>query len=83
MKNYRNAIAVLTLTLALSTAAYADGIMSTDKATPTPTPAVNGIMSTDAADRPTSTDESASAPEISDAVTAVALNLLQSVLTLF
>ena len=77
MKNYRNAVVALVLALALSTSAYAaDGIMHTGVAAPAPTPTgvTQGIMHTDE-------DESESVA--ADAVTVIALNLLQSVLTLF
>ena len=83
MKNYRNAAAALMLAFVLSTAAYGDGIMHTDKATPTPTPAVNGIMHTDATQCITHTDAAESVSGLTDAVTVVALSVLQSVLTLF
>lgn len=85
MKNYRNAIAALALTFVLSAASYGDGIMHTGKPapTPTPTPTVNGIMHTDATEGIMHTGVTESESGLSDAVTAVALNLLQSVLTLF
>ena len=85
MKNYRNAVAALALMFVLSTAIYGDGIMHTGKATPTPTPAptVNGIMHTDSAEGIMHTGAAESESRLSDAVTVITLNLLQSVLTLF
>jgi hypothetical protein len=83
MKNYRNAVAALMLALVLSTAAYGDGIMHTDKASPTPTPTVNGIMHTDEPEDSKRTDAAESESGSTDAMTVIALNLLRSVLTLF
>ncbi len=86
MRNYRNAVAALVLALALSTSAYAgDGIMHTGVVAPTPTPvpAVNGIMHTGAPEGIMHTDEDESESVAADAVAVIMLNLLQSVLTLF
>jgi hypothetical protein len=83
MKNYRNAAAALMLAFVLSTVTYGDGIMHTDKATPTPTPAVKGIMHTDATQCITQTDAAESESGLAAAVTEVALSVLQSALTLF
>lgn len=84
MRNYRNAVVALVLALALSTSAYAgDGIMHTGIVAPTPTPAVNGIMHTGAPEGIMHTDQDESESGAVDAVTVIALNLLQSVLTLF
>ncbi len=88
MKSYRNAIAALALVLAITTSVSA-GIMHTEKATPTPTPTVNGIMVAEATNGVADTggiihsENAGSAPGGADAVTQVALNLLQSALTLF
>lgn len=83
MKNYRNALAALVLAFVLSTAAYGDGIMHTDRATPTPTPSVKGIMHTDATEDSTGTGQDESESGVADAVTVIAFNLLRSVLTIF
>lgn len=83
MKNYRNAVAALALTFVLSTATYGDGIMHTGKPAPSPTPTVNGIMHTDEAEGIMHTGAAESESGLTDAVTVIATNLLQSVLTLF
>ena len=87
MRNYRNAITALTLALVLTMPAFA-GIMHTEKESPTPTPvpAVAGIMTTDAPDSegvmPTGAAESA--PSATGIVIAeVVAVLARSVLTLF
>jgi type IV secretory pathway VirB6-like protein len=80
MKNYRNAVAASVLALVLSVSAFA-GEIHTDVAPPTPPPA-NGEMHTGATDSVIQTGEAASTPE-ADAMTETALNLLQSLLSLF
>lgn len=84
MRNYRNAAAVLTLTLALSAPAFA-GIMTTDKTSPTPTPvpAAKGIMTTDATDEAPLVGDPESASAADDVVAEIAATLLRSVLALF
>jgi hypothetical protein len=84
MRNGRNAIAALVLALLLSTPTFA-GIMTGEVSSPapTPTPAVAGSMTTEMTDGGMQTGEAASTPEATDTVTEIALNLLQSVLTLF
>jgi hypothetical protein len=87
MRNYRNAITALTLALVLTMPAFA-GIMHTEKESPTPSPvpAVAGIMTTDAPDGEgiMHTEAAESAPsETSLMIAEVAAALVQSVLTLF
>ncbi|HEY0098156.1 MAG TPA: hypothetical protein VGB76_04285 [Pyrinomonadaceae bacterium] len=73
MKSYRNAIAALVLAFVFSTSAFAgDGIMWTDKTPPPPPPQADGIMWTDVAS-PTSEG---------DALTEIALTLLQTLIPL-
>ncbi len=74
MKSYQNAIAALVLAIVFSTSAFAgDGIIWTDRTPPPPPPPqANGVIYTDIA---------APAPE-ADALTEIALTLLQSVLSL-
>jgi hypothetical protein len=75
MKSYRNAIAALVLAFVFSTSAFAgDGIMHTDRTPPPPPPPAQaeGVIYTEIA---------TPAPE-SDALTEIALTLLQSVLSL-
>ncbi|HEY9281948.1 MAG TPA: hypothetical protein VIP46_00695 [Pyrinomonadaceae bacterium] len=84
MRNYRNAAAVLTLTLALTAPAFA-GIMTTDKTSPTPTPApaAKGIMTTDATDEVTVINDAYSGSAVDDVLAEVAATLLRSVIALF
>jgi hypothetical protein len=74
MKNYRNALAALVLAIVFSTSAFAgDGVIYTEKTPPPPPPAqAEGVIYTDIA---------APVPE-EDALTEIALTLLQSVLSL-
>ena len=75
MKSYRNALAALVLTFVLATSALAhDGIMHTDRTPPPPPPPAQ-------AEDVIYTDVAAPAPE-SDALTEIALTLLQSLLSL-
>lgn len=71
MKTYRNAVAALVLTFVLSTTAFA-GVIHTDVIAPPPT--ANGVIHT---------GEAVSTPEAADTVTRIALNLLQSMLSMF
>jgi len=84
MRNYRNAVAVLTLTLALSAPAFA-GIMTTDKTSPTPTPvpAAASMMTTDAPDEVTGTNDAESASTVGVMVAEITAALVRSVLALF
>lgn len=83
MKSYRNVAVSLMLALVLTTPAFAGeihtGVTGPDRQ---PTPATNGVMQTGVTEGETHTGEAASTPEVADTVTAAALNLLQSVLTL-
>ncbi len=79
MKNWRTTITALLLALVLATAAFA-GEMHTGVVTPQPTPTASSTAETDATDGEMHTGEAASTP---DAVTEVALSLLQSLLALF
>jgi len=73
MKSYRNALAALMLAAVFCTSAFAgDGVIYTDKTPPPPPPQATGVIYTDIA---------APAPE-EDALTEIALTLLQSVLSL-
>jgi hypothetical protein len=75
MKNYRNAIGALMLTIVFSTSAFAgDGVLHTDKTPPPPPPPAQaeGVLHTDTAPP---------APE-TDVLTEIALNVLQNLLTL-
>lgn len=73
MKNYRNAIAALVLAFVFSTSAYAgDGILWTGKTPPPPPPPTNGILWTG----------TASPASEGDALTEIALTLLQSLIPL-
>lgn len=84
MKSNRNTGASLVLALLLATPVFAGeihtGVSSPD---PQPTSAANGEMQTGATEGEIHTGKAASTPEAVDTVTAAALNLLQSVLTLF
>jgi hypothetical protein len=82
MKTYRNAVVALVLTLVLATAAFAGEIHTDVAATPPSTPAADGEIHTGATNGVIQTGEAASTPGMADTVTAAALNLLQSVLTL-
>jgi hypothetical protein len=83
MRNSRNIITALVLALALSTPAFA-GIMTTDIAspTPTPTPTADGIMVAEVTDDGTQTSAATSNSNTANTATEIALNLLQSVLSL-
>lgn len=82
MKSYRKTIPALALTLTLASSAFA-GVMHTDGApAPQPTPTANSEMQTGVMEGEMHTGEAASTPGTADTVTATALNLLQSVLTL-
>ena len=74
MKSYRNALAALVLAVVFSTFAYAgDGVIYTERTPPPPPPPqATGVIYTEIA---------TPAPE-SDALTEIALTLLQSVLSL-
>ena len=74
MKNYRNALAALMLAFVLATSALAgDGIIHTDKTPPPPPPAqADGIIHTGIA---------APVPE-GDALTEIALSILQNLVTM-
>jgi hypothetical protein len=80
MRNYRNAVAALVLALVFSTSAFA-GIIHTDKTPPPPT--TNGEIHTDATGGEIPNGEAVSTPEATDTIMEAALNLLQSLLTLF
>ena len=82
MKGYRNAAAALVLAVTFTTSAFA-GEMHTDAPTASPTVTANGEMHTGAADGEMQTSEAASTSGAADTVTEIALNLLQSVFTLF
>jgi hypothetical protein len=72
MKSYRNAIATLVLAFVFSTSAYAgDGILWTGK-TPPPPPPTNGILWTG----------TASPASEGDALTEIAITLLQTLIPL-
>jgi hypothetical protein len=83
MRNYRNVIAALVLALALAAPALADGIMNTDKTPPPPPPSATGIMNTDLTGGIMYPEAVESAPVVTDSATEIALNLLQTALTLF
>ena len=84
MRNYRTAAAVLTLMLALSAPAFA-GIMTTDKTSPTPTPvpAAASMMTTDAPDEVTETNNAESVSTVGVVVAEITAALVRSVLALF
>ncbi len=79
MKSYRNATAALLLALVLSTSAFA-GIIQTGVTAPDPQPTPTASCT---ADGVMQAGEAASTSEATDRVTGIALNLLQSVLSLF
>ena len=83
MRNYRTAAAVLTLMLALSAPAFA-GIMTTDKTSPTPTPvpAAASMMTTDAPDEVTVTNDAESVSTVGVMVAEITAALVRSVLAL-
>jgi hypothetical protein len=75
MRSYRNVLAALVLAFVFSTSAFADdGLIHTDRTPPPPPPPAQaeGIIHTDIA---------APAPE-EDTLTEIALNLLQTLITL-
>jgi hypothetical protein len=86
MRNYRNAVAALVLALMLSPLAYAgDGIMYPERTPPPPPPSTSsmttdGVMTTGVAGQDTTGSDATAA---SSSLTETALNLLQSVLSLF
>ncbi|MGB8509565.1 MAG: hypothetical protein WCD76_14355 [Pyrinomonadaceae bacterium] len=84
MKSYRNAAASLALTLVLATSAFAGeihtGLIGPDQQ---PTPTTSNTTATATTDAETQTGVAASIVGATDAVTQTALNLLQSVLSLF
>ena len=84
MKNYRNAAAALALALILCTSAFA-GEMHTNAPSPppAPTPAAHSVIQAGATDGETQTGDAVYVPEAPDTLTGIALNLLQSVLSLF
>jgi hypothetical protein len=82
MRNYRKVVATLVLALTLSMSAFA-GEIHTNVTSPTPTPAANGEMHTGVTNGEIQTGEAVSTPEATDIMTEAALNLLQSLLTLF
>jgi hypothetical protein len=82
MRNYRNAVAALVLALVLSTSAFA-GEIHTGVAPPPPPVTTNGEIHTDATGGEIQTGEAVSTPEATDTIMEAALNLLQSLLTLF
>jgi hypothetical protein len=83
MRNSRNVIAALVLALVLSTPTFA-GIMVAEIAspTPTPTPTADGIMVAEVTDDGTQTGAATPNSDTANTVTEIALNLLQSVLSL-
>lgn len=81
MKNYRKATAALILALIFCAPASA-GEMHTDVAAPAPPPAANSVIQPEAVDSEMQTGDAASALEATDTLTGIALNLLQSVLSL-
>lgn len=84
MKSYRNAVAALVLALVLSTSAFA-GVIQTDITgpNPQPTPTASSTTETAITDGVIQTGKAASTPEAPDTLTGIALNLLQSVFSLF
>lgn len=84
MKSYRNIVAALALTLALSISTYA-GVMHTGSPDPDPqpTPTANGEIHTGSPEGEMHTDGAASTSGAADTVTGLALNLLESVFALF
>lgn len=84
MKSYRNVAAALGLALVLATSAFAGeihtGVAGPD---PQPTPAASSVSETATVSGEMQTGEAASTPGAADTITETALNLLQSVFTLF
>jgi hypothetical protein len=84
MKSYRNAAASLVLILVLATSAFAGeihtGLTGPD---PQPTPTTSNTTATATTDGEIQTGVAASIVGATDAGTQTALNLLQSVLSLF
>ncbi|HEY0080666.1 MAG TPA: hypothetical protein VGB73_18825 [Pyrinomonadaceae bacterium] len=83
MKNYRNALCALLLTLLLSMSVFAGEMHTGIVAPPPPPPSTNGERHTDSTGCEIQIGEDVSTPEATDTVTETALNLLQSVLSLF
>jgi hypothetical protein len=82
MKTYRSAAVASVLTLVLATSIFAGEIHTDGAPTPQPTPAASSIAETATTGGEMHTDGAASAVKAADAMTAAALNLLQSVFTL-
>lgn len=77
MKNVRQLCAVVVLTLALAISTFADGTVHTGIVDPPPPPSTEGNMGTGSADTTGPSGDAA------DPVTALALGLVQNVLSLF
>jgi hypothetical protein len=84
MKSYRNAAAALVFALMLATSALA-GEIHTGVAgpNPQPTPTASSMTETVTADGEMQTGEAAPTSDSESTATEIALNLLQSVLSLF
>jgi hypothetical protein len=82
MKSYRNAAASLVLTLMLATSAFA-GEIHTGLTGPDQQPTPSNTTATATTDGEMQTGGAASIAGATDAATQTALNLLQSVLSLF
>ena len=82
MKNLRQICATITLTLAFTLPAFADGYITTGKnepPPPAPTVAADGFITTDRAGQV----NTGNGEEPADTVTEITLSLLQSIITLF
>lgn len=77
MKNLRHFCAAVVLTLVFSLSALADGQMHTGVAEPPPPPSADGQMHTGVAETSETNGEDV------DSVTALAVSLVQSLLSLF
>lgn len=84
MKSYRNAAAALVFALVLATSALA-GEIHTGVAgpNPQPTPTASSMTETATANGEMQTGEAVSTSDSENTATEIALNLLQSVLSLF
>lgn len=82
MKIYRKAVAALVLALVFSMPVFA-GEMHTGVTEPPPPPPASGEIQTAATNGVVQTGEAESAPEATDIVTEITLNLLQTALSLF
>ena len=80
MKSYRKALCLCVLVMALASPAFAGDIQH--PVVPSPPPTVNGEVEPRVADDVTQTGEAETTPE-AETLTETALNLLQSVLSLF